>query len=104
MRARFGGTILTFAITQHSTVLAINGVDRLGKPAYEAFWYDVEEARADGRYKYKAVPLFIDDATTAESVASDREPLDTEVEGDLNTNDEDEAIDEYDAEDEQDEA
>ena len=76
----------------------------LGKPAYEAFWYDVEEARADGRYKHKAVPLFIDDATTAESVASDREPLDTEVDADLNTNDEDEAIDEYDAEDEQDEA
>lgn len=72
----------------------------IGKPAYDAFWYDVEEARADDRYKYKPIPLFIDDDTTSEeSVASDHAFHDNEFVPDDEAIEEAQPDDECDAED-----
>jgi len=76
----------------------------VGKPAYEEFWRTVDTARVDGRYKYTPKALFIEDATTEGSVASDRKVDDNEDEADGPANDEDEGDCESDAEDTQNDA
>jgi len=49
--------------------------EEVGKPAYEQFWRDVTDARADGRYERHAVPLFVSDSEseTSDHVLSENE-------------------------------